>query len=115
MKVRAFRAGEDEPPNITTDQIPTHEPEGDKSPKVRAFRAGEDLIGRLAIVKATSAPTYVCPSPGLWFKAKMVPPGTIVTILERGDVQKARGAEPIKVAIPEGHIGWIWLDHLDPV
>jgi len=63
----------------------------------------------------TPAPTYVCPSPGLWFKAKVIPPGTLVTILEHGDVQKARGAEPIKVATEDGSVGWVWLDHLSLV
>lgn len=115
MKVRAFRAGEDQPPNITGEQIHPHEREGDKYQKVRASPAGEDLRGRLAMVMNTPAPTYVCPSPGLWFKAKAIPPGTLVTILERGDVQKARGAEHIKVALGDGGIGWVWLDHLSLV
>ena len=115
MKVRAFRAGEDQPPNIPGEQIHPHEREGDKYQNPSASPAGEDLRGRLAVVKATPTPTYVCPAPGLWFKARMIQPGTVVTILERGDIQKARGAEPIKVATGDGSVGWVWLDHLSLV
>jgi len=114
MKVRASCAGEDEPPNIVGDQIPTHERREDKRHKVRAFPAGEDLTGRLAIIRHNISPTYISPQPGQWNTASIVKPDTLVTILRHSPHNKARGATAVLIATSDGRSGWVWLDHLAP-